>query len=352
MSRNICRFFCQQALLVMSLLTVACGGGGSDSGSDSRPVTTGSSSSATSIAPPPSSAQQASSIPSPNGTATPANLHSNEISATSVSLAWDAVSMGAQAVQYRITRNGKIIATTDTPSYTDNGLEPGQQYLYRVQSGTTSWSAYTGALAIRTAPAGTAANSSSSASGRPGELPYDNQPPSTPSGFQATNVKDTRIDLVWQAARDNVGVSVYEIHRNGDLVATISGRVLTYLDQNLSPNTRYTYTLRARDSAGNTSAFSLPLDAQTIGALSTSGVKLTWQHPQQRENGRYLELNEIRGYELRYRPDSLSAYKVLAIPGNTTTAYTSASWSPHWDFEIAVYDNKGLYSEFVALRPQ
>lgn len=352
MSRNICRFFCQQSLLVLSLFTVACGGGGSDSGSGSRPVATGSSSSATSIAPTPSSAQQSSSVASSNGAVTPANLHSNEISATSVSLAWDAVSVGAQAVQYRITRNGQIIATTDTPTYTDKGLEPGQQYLYRIQSGVTNWSAYTGALTVRTASDGITTSSSSSVSGRPGELPYDNQPPSTPAGVQATNIKDTRIDLAWQAARDNVGISVYEIHRNGSLVATVSGRALTYLDQNLTANTRYTYTLRARDSAGNTSGFSLPLDTQTTSPLSNDGVKLTWQHPQQRQNGRYLELSEIQGYELRYRPDSLSAYTVIAIPGNATTTYTSRSLPSNWDFEIAVYDNKGLYSEFVALHPR
>lgn len=261
--------------------------------------------------------------------------------------------MGSQAVQYRITRNGKIIATTDTPTYIDNDLEPGQQYLYRIQSGVTNWSAYTGALAVRTAGDGATTSSSSSASGRPGvELPYDNQPPSTPDGFQATNIKDTRIDLAWQAAHDNVGISLYEIYRNGSLVATISGRVLTYLDQNLTANTRYTYTLRARDSAGNTSSFSLPLDIQTTNPLSSNGVKLTWQHPQQRQNGRYLELNEIQGYELRYRPDSLSTYTVISIPGNTTTSYASPSLSPNWDFEIAVYDNRGLYSEFIALFPR
>lgn len=351
MSRNICRFFCQQSLLVLSLLTVACGGGGSDSGSGSLPVATSSSSSATSIAPISSSAQS-SSVSSSNGTAAPTNLHSNEISATSVSLVWDAVSMGNQVIQYRITRNGKVIATTDTPSYTDNGLEPGQQYLYRIQSGITNWSAYTGALAVRTDSDGRTTSSNSSASGRPGELPYDDQPPSTPAGLQASNIKDTRIDLVWQAARDNLGISVYEVYRNGNLVATISGRVLTYLDQNLTANTRYTYTLRARDSAGNTSGFSLPLDIQTTSPLSNNGVKLTWQHPQQRQNGRYLELSEIQGYELRYRPDSLSTYTIISIPGNTTTSYASPSLSSNWDFEIAVYDTRGLYSEFVALQPR
>jgi chitodextrinase len=351
MSRNISRFFFQQSLLALSLLTAACGGG-NDSGSGSHPGATGSSSSATPTIPTPSSAQQYSSASSSNGLVTPANLHSNEISATSVSLTWDAVSMGAQAVQYRITRNGQIVATTDTPTYTDKGLEPGQQYLYRIQSGITNWSAYTGALAVRTASDGTPTNSSSSASGRPGELPYDDQPPSIPAGFQATNIKDTRIDLAWQATHDNVGVSVYEVYRNGSLVATISGRELAYLDQNLTADTRYTYTLRARDSAGNTSRFSLPLDIQTTSPLSNSGVKLAWQHPQQRQNGRYLELSEIQGYELRYRPDSLSAYTVIAIPGNTTTTYTSKSLPSSWDFEIAVYDNKGLYSEFVALPPR
>lgn len=346
MGLKVCRFFCQQSLLVLSLLSVACGG------SDAKPAPVNTHSSASAAAVSSSSSSQSSAGQLGSSTAVPTNLHSNEISATQVTLAWDAVPANGESIQYRVTRNGKIIAITEFSTYTDSGLHAGQQYLYRVQSGTTSWSAYTRALSVRTALDDSTAHSSSSAPGTPGELPPDNQPPSVPSRFQASNIRDTRIDLIWQAAHDNVGVSVYEIYRDGALVATISGSVLAYLDQNLAANTRYSYTLRARDKAGNVSAFSLPLDVQTTSPSSSKGIKLVWQHPQQRENGSYLELADIGGYELRYRQDSLNPYTVITIPGNATTHYSSATLSANWDYEIAVYDRKGLYSTFVMIKSQ
>lgn len=363
MGLKIFRRFCQLSVLALSLLTLACGGGGGEStarGSQAStspvpPVTSASSSSSSSsVSSEAVSSAQVSSRPA-NVWLPPENLHSNDILATRVTLAWDEITTGNERAQYRITRNGSLVATVDTPFYTDTDLEPGSQYLYRVQSGYSNWSAYTRALTVRTAAYLTSEDTESSNSSESPtviEPPRDWEAPTTPTGFRANNIKDTRIDLVWQASRDNQRVSVYEVHRNGQLVATISGHSLAYLDRNLSPDTRYIYTIRARDAAGNTSGFSGELVVHTTQVPDNSRVNLVWQHPKQRENGAYLTLQDIQGYELRYRPDSLSDYTVVSIPGNDTTSWQAPAQFATWDFEIAVYDNQGLYSEFVILQPQ
>jgi chitodextrinase len=91
--------------------------------------------------------------------------------------------------------------------------------------------------------------------------PPDNVAPSTPTGVTA-NAVTGRVDLAWQASTDNVGVTGYDIYRDGAILASV-GAVTTYADTTVAPNRTYTYTVRARDAAGNTSLFSDPTTATT-----------------------------------------------------------------------------------------
>lgn len=75
-------------------------------------------------------------------------------------------------------------------------------------------------------------------------------------------------------------------------------------------------------------------------------MKITWNHPSQRENGQFLELDEIRGYEIRYRKATDTRYTYIVINSNRVTEYTHANAS-NTEFEIAVFDTNGIYSRFV-----
>ncbi|TJY41550.1 fibronectin type III domain-containing protein [Cohnella pontilimi] len=90
----------------------------------------------------------------------------------------------------------------------------------------------------------------------------DTQAPSVPGGLQAIAVSDKRVDLSWTASNDNVGVESYDIYRNGTKVG--STFVTSYSDTGLKANTTYSYTVAARDSAGNQSAQSDPAAATTL----------------------------------------------------------------------------------------
>ena len=63
------------------------------------------------------------------------------------------------------------------------------------------------------------------------------------------------MDLSWTAATDDVGVSGYDVYRNGSLIESIPPGT-TYADLSVSPRTSYTYQIVARDGAGNVSPFS------------------------------------------------------------------------------------------------
>ncbi len=80
----------------------------------------------------------------------------------------------------------------------------------------------------------------------------DTQAPSTPGNLTFTEPASNQIRLAWSASTDNVGVTGYEVFRNGTSITTVTGNVLTYTDTQPSTAT-VTYTVRARDAAGNTS---------------------------------------------------------------------------------------------------
>ncbi|MGH3370979.1 MAG: DUF7594 domain-containing protein, partial [Nocardioidaceae bacterium] len=93
--------------------------------------------------------------------------------------------------------------------------------------------------------------------------PPDTEPPSVPTNLRTTSVTETQVDLAWDASTDNVGVTAYDIVRDGAPLATTSGTTTTYADTLVSAGTTYQYAVRARDAAGNASAYSPALSVST-----------------------------------------------------------------------------------------
>src|SRR5207237_3333494 len=76
-------------------------------------------------------------------------------------------------------------------------------------------------------------------------------PPATPTGLTAAVAVSSGANLSWGASTDNVGVTGYIVRRNGVQVATPA--TTSFADTGLSAATTYTYTVAARDAAGNIS---------------------------------------------------------------------------------------------------
>ena len=93
--------------------------------------------------------------------------------------------------------------------------------------------------------------------------------PSDPTGLGAVAISSGRVDLSWTASTDNVGVTGYEIFRNGTLLPPV-GAVTTFVDTTVAPSTAYTYQVRAFDAAGNRSGLSASATATTPAAPSTT----------------------------------------------------------------------------------
>ncbi|MFG2869204.1 carbohydrate binding domain-containing protein [Streptomyces sp. NPDC048338] len=95
------------------------------------------------------------------------------------------------------------------------------------------------------------------------EVP-DTQAPTPPAGPTAS-ADGTSVLLTWQPATDDRAVTGYQVTRTGGTAGTVVVDVgsTVHSDTDLAERTTYTYTVRARDAAGNVSAASTAVQATT-----------------------------------------------------------------------------------------
>src|SRR5437660_2025360 len=96
----------------------------------------------------------------------------------------------------------------------------------------------------------------------------DATPRSMPTGLTAAAAGSTGATLSWSASTDNVGVTGYIVRRNGVQVATPA--TTSFADTGLSAATTYSYTVAARDAAGNISPDSTGVSVTTASAADTT----------------------------------------------------------------------------------
>ncbi|WP_245954642.1 discoidin domain-containing protein [Paenibacillus flagellatus] len=100
-----------------------------------------------------------------------------------------------------------------------------------------------------------------------GELAPDLVPPTVPGSVTVVSKTDTEVELAWAASSDNIGISEYEIYAGG---AAPVGRSpsTTFRVMGLTPQTAYSFTVRAKDLSGNVSPASVPVTVTTEGVIS------------------------------------------------------------------------------------
>jgi hypothetical protein len=106
----------------------------------------------------------------------------------------------------------------------------------------------------------------------PGGGGSDTQAPSAPTGLASTGKTSSSVSLKWNASTDNTGVTGYDVYSGSNKVLTASGTSATV--SGLSAGTAYTFAVRARDAAGNTSGASNSVSVTTdAGSGNPTGFK-------------------------------------------------------------------------------
>ena len=107
----------------------------------------------------------------------------------------------------------------------------------------------------------------------------DTQAPTAPSSLTASNVTQTTLTLSWSASSDNVGVTGYDVYQGTTNIGTVTGTSANITD--LAAGTPYTFSIRAKDAAGNTSSASNTVNvttlANTVSYCDSSGSRVSFE---------------------------------------------------------------------------
>jgi hypothetical protein len=167
----------------------------------------------------------------------------------------------------------------------------------------------------------------------------DTTPPSAPTLSVATT--STTAKLSWAASTDDVGVVGYDVYRGGLLVATVAGTA--YTDAGRASNTSYTYSVVARDAAGNSAAsgdvtVTTRLTAPTnlsVSRVKISGnrysARLTWSDTTAGESGFHV-------YSSR---DGVSWTLLTTTAANAANYSTAQLAGGQWYFKVAGFNANG-----------
>ncbi len=107
----------------------------------------------------------------------------------------------------------------------------------------------------------------------------DTIPPAAPTGLVATPTGSSQINLSWTASSDNIGVTTYNILRDGSVIAQVNAPTTTYSDTGLNAATTYSYQVQALDAAANVSASSGAVSATTQSAPDTTAPTVSNLNP-------------------------------------------------------------------------
>ena len=90
----------------------------------------------------------------------------------------------------------------------------------------------------------------------------DSTAPTAPTNLTASGTTQTTTNLSWTASTDNVGVTGYDVYQGAALKATVT--TTSYAVTGLTANTAYTFSVKAKDAAGNISASSNTVNVTTL----------------------------------------------------------------------------------------
>lgn len=183
----------------------------------------------------------------------PTNLVAGAANPTTINLAWTASTDNIAVTNYLVFRDAlpAPIASVVGTTFSDTGLAPVTAHTYRVIASDA------------------AGNLSAASNNATATTPPDTTAPSAPTNLTAVGASSTTINLAWTASTDDVGVTGYQVYRDGG--GTPIGTVTTtsFSDTGLGIGSTHSYTVKAFDAANNTSVASNTATASTQGTDTT-----------------------------------------------------------------------------------
>ncbi|REK77870.1 lytic polysaccharide monooxygenase [Paenibacillus paeoniae] len=198
---------------------------------------------------------------------TPSNLTAGSVGTTTAALSWGASSDNVGVVRYEIYSGSNTSPIATVPGNQTNvsltNLLAGTTYNFTVR-------AFDGA--------GNRSSASNNVQVTTVAAPNDTTPPTNPTGLHVMGTPgSTSVSLMWNASTDANGIAGYRIYSGNTVVATVIGTATDKVVTGLSPNTQYTFTVRAYDPSNNVSGNSNAITVTTAqGPTATAWAPNTY----------------------------------------------------------------------------
>lgn len=176
----------------------------------------------------------------------------------------------------------------------------------------------------------------------------DTQAPTAPTNLSASGTTTTTTVLSWTASSDNVGVTGYDVFNGNTNIGSTTSTSVTV--NSLTPATAYTFRVRAKDAAGNTSGFSNSVTVTTLSEgnppanyCTASGNNAAYEWID------YVKLNNMTnssGSDGGYK-DNTNMTANLPYGSNTiqfSAGFSSSSYSEYWKIFID-YNKDGDFTD-------
>ncbi len=284
-----------------------------------------------------------SSTPDTQAPTTPTNLTTSNISQTSLTLNWTAATDNVGVTAYEVYQGTTLVSGNVVGnSFTVTGLTCNTLYNFTVKAKDA---------AGNSSEASNVASATTSA--------CDVQAPSIPTNLTASNISTGSLTLNWTASTDNVGVTAYEVYRGNTLVnGNVSGTTLNITG--LTCNTTYSFTVKAKDAAGNISASSNSLDVNTSTCptgtfIYDDALAAGWEDWSWSSTRNFSNTNPTQAGPHSIRVDytawgGLSLRQANAISTNVNTVFKFWVYSTGVNsirFSVQTEDNSPLATEYT-----
>ena len=233
-------------------------------------------------------------------------LSVTEVTDTTVSLSWVLTIPRGTLSYYMLSYDGKTVNVGTVTSHTVTGLQPDKWYSFRVLAYTTGGVVPSSFVQARTDVLSPA--------------------PAAPSGFVATAVSTSQINLSW--ADNSTNETGFKLNwgtsASGPWTAvTLGANVTSYSHTGLSASTTYYYQVCATNSAGDSSYASTSATTQSavtkpnaptnlVGtAVSTSQINLSWADNSTNETG----------FKLNWGTSASGPWTAVTLGANVTSHF-------------------------------
>ncbi|PKH49872.1 peptidase S8 [Tenacibaculum sp. Bg11-29] len=112
-----------------------------------------------------------------------------------------------------------------------------------------------------------------------GSSQADTTAPSAPSSASASSVTQTSLTLSWSASTDNVAVTEYDVYQGATKIGSTANTTMNVTG--LTAATGYTFSVKAKDAAGNVSSSSNTVNVTTlsnaVSYCASKGSRVTYE---------------------------------------------------------------------------